>query len=375
MNIAIDISWFATGHQPAHRAWMQLLSHMLADRPADHFIFLIQPDQQSAGDGLQAATLLPVIPQSGRSVARWYKKQLADLLLQQQAHVFIGRPGWLVPLKGVVQWGWLISDPRQYPAEVTSWWARLQYRRQLPAMLQNASILLSDNAWQAARWSEAWPAIAAPIRHLPPLPATDMPRLSPEEKQAIRDRYSEGKNYFLALGPFDAQSNIITLLKAFSRFKKRQKTEWKLVLAGPVDIAYPQLSASLASYKYRADICLHDQATDEEQKQLLAAAYALIVPAQQQVEHIRLSRAWAAGIPQVLPDPPENEIWVKDAALYVDIAQHDHIADQLMRLYKDEDFYNRLREAADRRNQEHQWPAVMDWFNSLFTDTAGKPGG
>jgi|GEM_PF-1724822 len=375
MNIAIDISWFATSHQPAHRAWMQLLGQLLTARPADRFIFLIQADQQSVGDRLQPATLLSVIPQSGGAAARWYKKQLADLLLQQHAHVFIGCPGWMVPLKNVVQWGWLTSDPGQYPAGVTSWWARLQYRRQLPGMLQNASILLSANAWQAARWSEAWPAIGDRIRHLPPLPATDMPRLSLEEKQEIKNRYSEGKNYFLALGPFGAQSNIITLLKAFSRFKKRQKTEWKLVLAGPIDAAYPQLSASLASYKYRADICLSDQATDEEQKQLLAAAYALIVPARQQVEHIRLTRAWAAGIPQVLPAAPENEIWVKDAALYVDIAQHDHIADQLMHLYKDEDFYNRLREAAGRRNQEHQWPAVMDWFNSLFTAPAGKPGG
>ncbi|MBL7756417.1 MAG: glycosyltransferase [Chitinophagaceae bacterium] len=212
------------------------------------------------------------------------------------------------------------------------------------------------------------PAFTSRIRHLPPFPATDMPRLSADEKQAVRDRYTEGKNYFLVTGPFHAQSNIITLLKAFSRFKKRQKTEWKLVLAGPVDASYPQFSTSLASYKYRADVLLYDQATDEEQQLLMAAAYALILPADQQVEHIALARAWAAGIPQLLPAAPESEIWAKDAALYVDIAQHEAISDQLMRLYKDEDSYKRLSQAAGQRHQEYQWPAVTEWFNSLFIE-------
>ena len=375
MNIVIDISWFASGQQPVQRAQVQLLEQLLSARLADRFIFLIQPGQQAVGERLPRALLLPVIPMAQVAVADWYKRQLPIVLQQQEAAVFIGRPGRIAAAKNVMQIGWLTGGPLQYPHGTTSWWSRWQYRRQLPDMLQNASILLAANAWQAASWSAAWPALSSRIRHLPPLPATDMLQLSFDEKQRIRDQYSDGKNYFLALGPFDAHSNIITLLKAFSRFKKRQKTEWKLVLAGPVDAGYPQFSASLATYKYRSDICLLDQATDEEQQQLLAAAYALIVPAQQQVEHIRLTRAWAAGIPQLLPAASENEIWAKDAAVYVDITQHEAIADQLMRLYKDEDYYNRLRQAASQRNQEYQWPAVMHWFDTLFTTLKDPPHG
>lgn len=368
MNIVIDISWFAGSQQPAHRALMQLLGQLLTVRTADRFILLIQPSQQAAGGGLQQAVLLPVLPSAEQGIANWYKRRLPGLLQQQQADIFMGRPGLMASLNNVAQCGWLMSAPYQYPAGITGWWARWQYRRQLPRMLSNAAILLSANSWQAARWSAAMPAIASRIRHLPPFPPTDMPRLSADEKQAVRDRYTEGKNYFLVTGPFHAQSNIITLLKAFSRFKKRQKTEWKLVLAGPVDASYPQFSTSLASYKYRADVLLYDQATDEEQQLLMAAAYALILPADQQVEHIALARAWAAGIPQLLPAAPESEIWAKDAALYVDIAQHEAISDQLMRLYKDEDSYKRLSQAAGQRHQEYQWPAVTEWFNSLFIE-------
>lgn len=368
MNIAIDISWFAGSQQPVHRALMQLLGQLAAVRTTDRFILLIQPDQQAAAAGLQPAVLLPVLPSAEQGIAKWYKHQLPGLLQQQQTDIFIGSPGLMASFNNMAQCGWLTSAPHQYPAGITGWWSRWQYRRQLPRMLSNASILLTANGWQAARWSAAMPVIAARIRHLPPFPATDMAHLSSDEKQAVRDRYAEGKNYFLVTGPFHAQSNIITLLKAFSRFKKRQKTEWKLVLAGPVDAGYPQFSGSLASYKYRADVCLYDQATDEEQQLLMAAAYALILPADQLVDQITLARSWAAGIPQILPAAPENEIWAKDAALYVDIMQHEAIADQLMRLYKDEDFYNRLSRAASQRHQENQWPVVTDWFNSLFID-------
>ena len=50
-----------------------------------------------------------------------------------------------------------------------------------------------------------------------------------EEKEIIREKYAEGKAYFLFSGDINRRSNLINLLKAFSFFKKRQKSNMMLL--------------------------------------------------------------------------------------------------------------------------------------------------
>ena len=51
-------------------------------------------------------------------------------------------------------------------------------------------------------------------------------------KEEVRKKYCDEKNYFIYAGAIQQRNDLLNLLKAFSVFKKRQKSNWKLVLTG-----------------------------------------------------------------------------------------------------------------------------------------------
>src|SRR5690606_41517621 len=56
--------------------------------------------------------------------------------------------------------------------------------------------------------------------------------LSREEKQNVKNKYTSGREYFLFVGALHPRKNIIHMLKAFVRFKRRQQSAMKLVIVG-----------------------------------------------------------------------------------------------------------------------------------------------
>lgn len=361
MKIVIDISWFWAGadhQQLAIRHWLlQLIQH----RGEDTFLCLTQKGQ--SGPIANRVEILSLLPQNQKDTGKWYQRKLPALLEQQQAGAFMGRPGWISERSAVPQWLWLQARPGTYPAGTKSWWARWQYRKQLPLQLQRAAIAVTTGSWHKERWLESWPLLQNSIQQLPPLPVDDMGEIDWREQQSIRDQYCAGRNYFLVQGPFTESSNVISTLRGFSQFKKRQKSDWKLVLCGGVAHSYAQLHRSLDTYKYKADVQLFDQLPATEQSRLVQAAYALIIPAQEQVSSVVISQAWAAATPLLLPADEANKKDAGNTAIYADMDQHTSIADQMMRLYKDEELHTRLRQAAREKHLENGWPVVMQWMD------------
>jgi hypothetical protein len=115
--------------------------------------------------------------------------------------------------------------------------------------------------------------------------------LSGEEREEVRQRYTEGKEYFLADVRGMGKENIVGLLKAFSLFKKRQRSNMRFVLRGrhiPID---------LENYKYRSDVGVVDDPGAEEWRELVGAAYGLVAPSE--IEGSSVFNAWKAETPVI----------------------------------------------------------------------------
>ena len=56
--------------------------------------------------------------------------------------------------------------------------------------------------------------------------------LNDEEKTATKNKYTEGKEYFVYAGAIHPRKNLINLLKAFSVFKKRQANKYETGTGG-----------------------------------------------------------------------------------------------------------------------------------------------
>lgn len=169
-----------------------------------------------------------------------------------------------------------------------------------------------------------------------------LPPAGENEKNEIKAQYTGGKNYFIYADDFLPLKNLTNLLKAFSVFKKRQKTDWKLVLASTGQDK--KFMESLRNYKYRDDITVVLLKEKKQLALLLEAAYGMVYPSFYQDQYIPLLQAMSSGIPIITQPGFVFEEIAGDAALYADITSHHDLADKMMLLYKDEVLRNQLIE-------------------------------
>ena len=164
-----------------------------------------------------------------------------------------------------------------------------------------------------------------------------------EEIQGIKDKYSAGKEYFLAFITDATIENAIQLLKAFSAFKKRQLSNMQLILL--VSSTQKEgIIKDLATYKYRDEVKILIFENGAQETEITAAAYAAIyLPAINILEEKGLLTL-ANGVPLITSNNEFCKNLYHEAALYSQADEKD-IAEKMMVLYKDENLRNNLLHA------------------------------
>jgi len=178
-----------------------------------------------------------------------------------------------------------------------------------------------------------------------------------EERDAIKNKYSDGKEYFLFNGELSADSNLINLLKAFSFFKKRQQSNMQLIIATKNITASNPFIKSLQTYKYKEAVKLIIDSAPNELINITASAYAFIYVQKQHSFYVTVLEAMQCGVPVIVSNSIlMNEI-CGDAALYSDPAIFENIAHKMMQIFKEETNRNELIEKG--KQQVMQYSAAL----------------
>lgn len=166
--------------------------------------------------------------------------------------------------------------------------------------------------------------------------------LDSEERQLVKDKYTNGTEYFVYAGAIHPRKNLMNLLKAFSVFKKKQKSSIKLVLAGRLAWKYESFTKSLASYKYREDVVMTGYLPEKELVKITAAAYGMVYPSLFEGFGVPVLEAMQCNVPVITSAGSSMQEIAGDAALYADAGDYNAIADKMILLYKDENLRKEL---------------------------------
>jgi glycosyltransferase involved in cell wall biosynthesis len=181
-----------------------------------------------------------------------------------------------------------------------------------------------------------------------------------EIKILIKQKYTEGREYFICTGRGYTNDAIINLLKAFSLFKKRQRSNWKLVITGSSVSENSGLYTLLQTYKYREDVVLTGVVGAVEAAQLIAAAYAAVYPDVSHSFYTSLLESMKCGVPCTTAASAVMEEVCQDAALYFDPSNPADIAEKLMLLYKDEVLHADLKVKSGLLASKYNWHSAAD---------------
>lgn len=346
MRIAIDCRILDFKGAEENFFGAAVMPYILADGNEHQFFLVFDQAPPASFKVAGNATVLVLKPMADNAAARalWYDLRLPALLSGHKIDLFLGTAGYISlrsPVKQVLLLHDALSGEWAPPA---TGWPGSWYRRRLPSMLEKASCIISGTH---AQLHEIFPSVNTGKTGIIPASACFTMGSLPGEAQReeTKNRIAGGCEYLFCREGWQTIDDGIELLLAFSAFKKRQHTEMKLVLMGqpPAEKSWEE---KLGTFRYREDVVLlPPAATLWEQNEVLSAAYALIhLPATPKLSVIQ--SAFYCGVPVITwPLPAIREI-AGDAVLYCTDAPGETVAQNMMRIYKDEKMRSILIEKA-----------------------------
>lgn len=179
--------------------------------------------------------------------------------------------------------------------------------------------------------------------------------VSMQEREIMKEKYAEGNEYFIYTGEINPRNNLMNLLRAFSAFKKRQKSSMQLLITSEGEANYGELITSLASYKFRNDVKLLAGLPRHENVKIIASAYAMVYAPFYEEFGTSLLAAMKCEVPVITSSTGAMPEICSDAALYARPENFKEIAVKMMLLFKDEKLRKDLIENGKHQVQKFNW--------------------
>lgn len=358
MRIAVNTRFLLKEYLEGYGYFLQeIFSRLVKSHPEHEFIFLFDRPYDERFIFGKNVTPVVVGPAARHPLLwkYWYDFKIPAALKKYKADVFFSPDGFC-SLRTSVPQCLVIHDLafQHFPKGIPGSQLRY-YKRNTPRFIGKAKTLITVSAFTQADIIHHYPAATEKIRVIHNGIRPSFRPHSFEEREAIKQKYTGGKEYFLCTGSIHPRKNGMNLLKAFSLFKKRQQSSMKLVLAGRLAWKYESFIESLKSYKYRDEVILTGYLPEEELARLTAAAYAMVYPSLYEGFGLPVAEALQSGVAVISSSGSAMQEIAGDAALYADPTDITAIADQMKRIYKDETLRNELVRRGQERAPAFNW--------------------
>jgi len=340
MHIAIHTG--IVTNSPAQSRW-QLLSEAIiklaASQPMHLFLVI---GTRKIGDASSTPNLLfkeiPYHTRLGLAAHWWYRKQVGRAALRWNTDILLNLDtGWQPP--PVLQ-HLLLLHPDWQPLSKDFIGDKRPANSKL-VMMKQARALAVGFTWQAEKLAAK---TGLSLSNMKVLGTATMPAfryMAWAEKEAVKSSFAAGNEYFLYYGPAGKSHDMVVLLKAFSQFKKRQRSSMQLLLVLSQPEGNEALQQKLASYKYREEVQLLQQLPMSDIARLAAGAYGIIASAKYQPGWWLLG-SMQAGTALVAEETITSKEVCGPASYHLPKWETEPISQAMMLLYKDETYRNKL---------------------------------
>ena len=197
-------------------------------------------------------------------------------------------------------------------------------------------------------------------------------------REKVLEKYDIGKDdkYILFLGTLEPVKNISKLFEAFKIFKHSCKSngmdcDYKLVMAGKkgwLASEYRQMAKDLGISK---DVVFTGYVIGDEMVPLFKNADFFVMPSLYEGFGTTVLEAFATGTPAIVTNVSSVPEIAGDAAELVDPMDAQGIADAMIRLAKDEELKNTLREKGKLQVQKFDWDKCARETLAVYKSFAG----
>lgn len=349
MRIAVNAGSFKS-HKSENKfnSAFEIFLQLAASQPDHTFIFIFdKPFSEEFNFPENAApVVIELKNDSPLQWKIWYNFKIPIALKKHKADIFISEK--IISLKTKIP-QILISPDLTFiyqPSFFNKKYLRY-YKKNTKRFFDKANEIIVNSTFFKTEIIERYKINEEKIKVIYPEISDDFKKLNSEEKELMKEKYAEGNEYFIYKGIISPQQNLLNLLKAFSFFKKRQKSKMQLIIIGNQGIKYEEFIESLRLFRFNKEVRVLENLSAAETGKIIASAYAMVDVPVYQNSPLAILEAMNSEVAVIVSSIQIFKEFCGDAALYAEPGNYKDIAEKMMQLFKDEQMRKQLIEKAN----------------------------
>jgi len=298
---------------------------------------------------IHPVTRLPIL------IRYWLDHPVRKHVVKQKANVFFSPDGF-IPLGMSIPKVSMVHDVAylRYPEHLQPR-IRAFYKKWMPRYLSYTDHIITVSEFSKSEIIAGYNIPADKISVVYNGITSAYKPVSEEQKKITRERYTNGRPYFVYLGAIHPRKNILTLVKAFEHFKSAGPSDHQLVLAGRASWHTEEVFKAIAQSQWKDSIHLPGYIATADATTLVASAEAMIYPSLYEGFGLPLVEAMACGVPVICSNVSSLPEVAGDAALLFDPYDVEHLSHHMISLAKEESLRDKLIALGNERSKYFSW--------------------
>lgn len=298
---------------------------------------------------IQPVTRLPIL------IRYWLDHPVRKDVVKQKANVFFSPDGF-IPLGMGIPKVSMVHDVAylRYPEHLQPR-IRLFYNKWMPRYLAYTDHIITVSEFSKSEIIAGYNIPADKISVVYNGITDAYKPVSEEQKKITKDRYTNGRPYFVYLGAIHPRKNILTLVKAFEQFKSSHPSDHQLVLAGRASWHTEEVFKAIDESKWKDAIHLPGYIATADATSLVASAEVMIYPSLYEGFGLPLVEAMACGVPVICSNVSSLPEVAGNAALLFEPHDVGQIAHHMKSLAEGESLRKELIALGHERSKYFSW--------------------
>ncbi len=198
--------------------------------------------------------------------------------------------------------------------------------------------------------------------------------LNAAQQQETRNKYADGKRYFIFISTIIKRKNLATLLTAFDKFKQSDVEDMKLVVVGQQVWWQDELKHAYDTMQHKDDVLLVGRAEPEVLSRLLASATALVYPSLFEGFGIPILEAFHAETPVITSNCTSMPEVAGNAAILIEPTDVDALCGALSKVAFDPELCADLIARGREQRKKFSWDITAEklWQSMMKTYSTNR---
>lgn len=342
----------------------EILKRITRNHPEHEFIFLF--DRKWDEDFIFSENITPLAlsPQARHPVLYyiWFEYSIPRALRRVKADLFISPDGYLSLSTRVPSIAVIHDLNFEHNSQYLTFAEKKYNLRYFPRFAHRAEKLITVSEFSKKDIMEHYGVADEKIDVVYNAAREIYHPVDEEVQTRTREKYTEGKPFFLYIGVQVPRKNLDGLLLAYDEFRERSGQDVKLLVVGQALWRFRALGETLKKMHYREDVIFLGPVYGEELVKILGSAMALTFFSKFEGFGIPVVEAFRCHTPVLTSNVASLPEIAGEAALMADPYSADSMASAMVRLAGDPELRRSLIKFGTKRSNLFQWDLSAERF-------------